>query len=219
MKLITEECEHIEFITEEKTTNKGNVEKKLYFEGIYFQSDIKNKNSRIYPYEVLFPSIKTYVNEQVNKDRALGELNHPEHPHVNLDNVSHKIISLQWKNKNVLGKALVITETPKGKIVQGLINGGVKLAVSSRGLGALEENNGVSIVKDGYIISAVDVVHDPSAPNAFINGIMEGVEFFPDNEGNWKRKINKLNKVKYSLTEEQIGKWQLKLFKDFLKNI
>ena len=159
-------------ITEDKNTGKKDV----YIEGIFMQAEGTNRNGRIYTREVLTSAVDRYNNEQVMTGRAVGELNHPEGPSINLDKVSHRITELKWDGNNVIGKALIL-DTPMGQIVKGLVEGGVQLGVSSRGMGSIEMKNGVNYVKDDFHLSTVDIVQDPSAPNAFVNGIMEGVDF------------------------------------------
>ena len=172
MKLITEQNDvELTYITEEKDGKK-----QLVIEGVFMQADQKNRNGRIYPKAVLENAVNKYDSEQVSKGRAVGELNHPEGPTINLDKVSHKITELNWQGNNVVGKATVLN-TPMGQIVQGLMEGGVQLAVSSRGMGSLEPRNGTNYVKGDFMLNAIDVVQDPSAPQAFGNGVMEGVEW------------------------------------------
>ena len=172
MKLITEHLEKIEYITEAKE----NGEKDVYIEGIFMQAEKQNRNNRIYPKEVLEGATKKYVKEQVSTGRAVGELNHPEGPQINLDKVSHRITELKFKGDDVVGKALIL-DTPMGKIVKGLVEGGCKLGVSSRGMGTVEQKEGKTYVKDDFVLATVDIVQDPSAPSAFVEGIMEGVEW------------------------------------------
>lgn len=214
MKLIVEQSENVEFLKESSPDGKGN----LFIEGVFLQADIKNRNGRIYESKVLKPSVNDYIETQVKNNRAVGELNHPSSHTVNLDKVSHRITKLSWTKNDVVGKALILN-TPMGEVVKGLHEGGVKLAVSSRGLGSLESRDGTQYVKEGYLISAVDIVQDPSAPNAFINGILEGVEFFKDPTGEWKTKAENIRKKSNYITEEMKTKFQLKLFKDFLNSL
>ena len=144
------------------------------------QAEQKNRNGRIYPKPIMEKALAKYNNEQVSKGRAVGELNHPEGPTVNLDKVSHKIESLDWKGNDVVGKATIL-DTPMGKIVKGLLDGGVQLGVSTRGMGSLERGNEAMIVKGDFLLNAVDIVQDPSAPSAFVNGVMEGVDWIWNN--------------------------------------
>ena len=177
MKLIAEyNDQNIEVITEARKDGGTNH----FIEGIFMQSESKNKNGRIYPRPIMEKAVDKYVTEQVSKNRAVGELNHPEGPTVNLDKVSHKITELNWKGNDVVGKAQIL-DTPMGNIVKGLLNGGVQLGVSTRGMGSLEQRNGTMYVKDDFMLNTVDIVQDPSAPTAFVNGIMEGVEWVWNN--------------------------------------
>ena len=178
MKLITEftENDSLKCLIEKKE----NGEKNYVIEGVFAQADKKNRNGRIYPKPIMEKAVNKYVKEQVSKKRAVGELNHPEGPTVNLDKVSHLIKELKFEGNNVIGKAQILP-TPMGKIVEGLLEGGVQLGVSTRGMGSLEQKNGAMYVKDDFMLSTVDIVQDPSAPEAFVNGIMEGVEWVWDN--------------------------------------
>lgn len=177
MKLIAEYNEqNIECIVESKEDGS----KMHFIEGIFAQSEAKNRNGRIYPRSVMESAVDKYVNEQIKTKRAVGELNHPEGPTVNLDKVSHLIESLEFKGNDVIGKARIL-DTPMGNIVKGLLEGGVQLGVSTRGMGSLEQRNGTMYVKDDFILNTVDIVQDPSAPTAFVNGIMEGVEWVWNN--------------------------------------
>ena len=178
MKLITEYTENdtIQCIVEKKEDG----EKTYVIEGVFAQADKKNRNGRVYPKPIMERAVDKYVTEQVSKKRAVGELNHPEGPTVNLDKVSHLIKELKFEGNNVIGKAQILP-TPMGKIVEGLLEGGVQLGVSTRGMGSLEQKNGAMYVKDDFMLSTVDIVQDPSAPEAFVNGIMEGVEWVWDN--------------------------------------
>ena len=177
MKLISEYVENdIQCIVEKKE----NGEKNYVIEGVFAQADKKNRNGRVYPKAIMEKAVNKYVKEQVSKKRAVGELNHPEGATVNLDKVSHLIKELKFEGNNVIGKAQILP-TPMGKIVEGLLEGGVQLGVSTRGMGSLEQKNGAMYVKDDFMLSTVDIVQDPSAPEAFVNGIMEGVEWVWDN--------------------------------------
>jgi hypothetical protein len=177
MKLIAEYNEqNIECIVEAKEDGTKNH----FIEGVFMQSEAKNRNGRIYPKAIMEGAVDKYVTEQVSQNRAVGELNHPEGPTVNLDKVSHKITELSWKGNDVVGKAQIL-DTPMGNIVKGLLEGGVQLGVSTRGMGSLEEKSGIMYVKDDFVLNTVDIVQDPSAPTAFVNGIMEGVEWVWNN--------------------------------------
>ena len=177
MKLISEFTEtNLECLIEKKDDG----EKKYVIEGVFAQADQKNRNGRVYPKPIMERAVNKYVQTQVSKKRAVGELNHPEGPTVNLDKVSHLITDLKLEGNDVIGKAQIL-DTPMGKIVKGLLEGGVQLGVSTRGMGSLENRNGVAYVKDDFILSTVDIVQDPSAPDAFVNGIMEGVDWVWNN--------------------------------------
>jgi hypothetical protein len=178
MKLITEytENESLQCLIEKKE----NGDKNYVIEGVFAQADAKNRNGRVYPKAIMEKAVGKYVTEQVSKKRAVGELNHPEGPTVNLDKVSHLITDLKFEGNDVVGKAQIL-DTPMGKIVKGLLDGGVQLGVSTRGMGSLEQKNGAMVVKDDFILSTVDIVQDPSAPDAFVNGIMEGVDWVWNN--------------------------------------
>ena len=171
MKLITEHFENLEYIVE----GKG---KEQYIKGIFMQSDLKNQNGRVYPYSILQKEVTRYKKKFVNEGRALGELGHPMGPTINLDRVSHLITALEEDGKDFIGKAKIM-DTPNGKIVKNLLSSGVKLGVSSRGLGSLKMNKktGVNEVQKDFTLTTVDIVADPSAPSAFVNGVMEGKEF------------------------------------------
>ena len=178
MKLITEYTENdtLQCIIEKKEDG----EKNYVIEGVFAQADQKNRNGRVYPKAIMERAVGKYDKEQIQKNRAVGELNHPEGPTVNLDKVSHRITEMKFNGNDVVGKAQIL-DTPMGKIVKGLLDGGVQLGVSTRGMGSLEQRNGAMVVKDDFILSTVDIVQDPSAPDAFVNGIMEGVDWVWDN--------------------------------------
>lgn len=177
MKLIAEYNENsLQCLVEEKKDGG----KKYVIEGVFAQAETKNRNGRIYPKPIMERAVEKYVDEQVSKSRAVGELNHPDGPTVNLDKVSHLITDLRFEGNDVVGKASIL-DTPMGKIVQGLLEGGVNLGVSTRGMGSLEQRDNATYVKDDFVLSTVDIVQDPSAPNAFVNGIMEGVDWIWNN--------------------------------------
>ena len=177
LKLFSEQVEEVEYITEEKE----NGEKEYKIKGIFMQADIKNRNGRIYPMDILQKEVAQYNRNFTEQKRAFGELGHPDGPTVNLERVSHMITALYTDGKNFIGEAKIM-DTPMGKIVKSLMDEGAKLGVSSRGLGSLEQKNGASYVKDDfYLATAADIVADPSAPNAFVEGIMEGKEWVWDN--------------------------------------
>jgi len=173
VKLISEEIQDVEYITEQKENGKKNYKIK----GIFMQADIKNRNGRIYPQQVLEKEVRRYNKDQINNNRAYGELGHPEGPTINLERASHMITKLYPDGKNFIGEAKVLS-TPMGKIVENLLDDGAKLGVSSRGMGSLNQKNGANYVRDDfYLATAADIVADPSAPNAFVQGIMEGKEW------------------------------------------
>ena len=173
IKLISEEIQDVEYITEQKENGKKNYKIK----GIFMQADIKNRNGRIYPEEVLAKEVKRYNKDQINNNRAYGELGHPEGPTINLERASHMITKLYPDGKNFIGEAKILS-TPMGEIVKNLLDDGAKLGVSSRGMGSLAQKNGANYVNgDFYLATAADIVADPSAPNAFVHGIMEGKEW------------------------------------------
>ena len=177
IKLISEAVEEVQYITEEKEGGGKNYKIK----GIFLQADIKNRNGRVYPMEVLQKEVSRYNKKFINENRAYGELGHPDGPTVNLERVSHMVTSLTPDGKNFIGEAKVM-ETPMGKIVKSLMNEGGKLGVSSRGMGSLDQKNGANYVRDDfYLATAADIVADPSAPNAFVEGIMEGKEWVWNN--------------------------------------
>ena len=173
VKLISEEIQDVEYVTEQKENGKKNYKIK----GIFMQADIKNRNGRVYPEEVLTKEVRRYNKEQINQNRAYGELGHPEGPTINLERASHMITKLYPDGKNFIGEAKVLS-TPMGEIVKNLLDDGAKLGVSSRGMGSLNQKNGANYVNgDFYLATAADIVADPSAPNAFVQGIMEGKEW------------------------------------------
>ena len=182
MKLITEVTEDIQYISEEK-----NGKRHLYIEGVFLQSNITNRNNRSYPKEIMRKEVDRYRTEQIDKKRAMGELGHPDGPTLNLDRVSHMITSLKEQGDNWIGKAKIL-DTPMGNIVKNLMDEGAQLGVSSRGLGSLKERNGINEVQDDFVLStAADIVADPSAPDAFVRGIMENKEWMMVN-GVWTEK-------------------------------
>jgi len=212
MKLIAEFTENnLEVLTEDK----DNGEKTYAIEGIFMQANQKNRNGRIYPRDVMNAAVSKYVNDQVSKGRACGELNHPEGPTVNLDKVSHKIESLQWEGDDVVGKATIL-ETPMGKIVKGLLDGGVSLGVSTRGMGSLKNGNDAMIVQKDFMLNAVDIVQDPSAPSAFVNGVMEGVEWVWNNGIIEAQTIEQMETEIKKAPRSDLYETQVREFKNFL---
>ena len=216
MKLITEEISSVKFITEGKGSKK-----KLYIEGVFLQGDIKNRNGRMYPVNTLEKEVNRYNESFVSKGRALGELGHPEGPTVNLDRVSHKITSLVREGNNFKGKAQLL-ETPMGKIAKSLLGEGVMLGVSSRGVGSLrEDTNGVKVVgEDFQLATAADIVADPSAPDAFVNGIMEGKEWVWEGGTLREQFAEKTKRTINTLVDQRrLEEHKLNLFNDFLSNL
>lgn len=216
MKLITEEIEQVELIVEER-----NGKKSMFIEGVFLQGDIKNRNGRMYPMETLRREVGRYNENFVNKGRALGELGHPDGPTLNLDRVSHKIISLRESGSNFIGKAKILS-TPMGKIAAALVEDGVKLGVSSRGLGTLSVNNeGVKIVSDDFMLAtAADIVADPSAPDAFVEGIMEGKDWVMEGGIVRERLVEKTYKQINTLVDQRaLEENKLALFNKFLSSL
>jgi len=216
MKLIREEIETVDFIVEEK-----NGKKSMFIEGIFLQGEMQNRNGRMYPMSVLRKEVQRYNENHIQSGRALGELGHPDGPTVNLDRVSHKIVSLKESGTNFIGKAKILS-TPMGKIAESLISEGVKLGVSSRGIGSLRATReGVNIVGDDFMLStAADIVADPSAPDAFVEGIMEGKEWIWDGGILREQQAAKTYKrINTLVTAKQLDEQKLNLFNDFLNNL
>ena len=213
MKLISEFTENnLEFITEQdKKTGKKNYKIK----GIFAQTEKKNRNGRIYPMPIMEKALKKYDTEQVQKGRAVGELNHPEGPTVNLDKVSHKINKLEFQGNDIVGEASIL-ETPMGQIVKGLLDGGVTFGVSTRGMGSLSQRNDAMVVNSDYILNAVDIVQDPSAPGAFVNGIMEGVEWVWNNGIIEAQTLEKMETEIKQAPRADLYETQVREFKNFL---
>ena len=213
MKLIAEEIVDVSFLTEE-----NNGKKNHFIEGIFLQAELKNRNGRMYPISTLQREVANYNESYVTKGRALGELGHPDGPSINLDRVSHKIVSLEQKGNNFIGKAKLL-ETPMGRIAKNLLEEGVKLGVSSRGLGSIERRGDTNVVKDDFMLStAADIVADPSAPDAFVEGIMEGREWVWNN-GLWKE--SDIAAVKESIDNSSVNELtekKLKAFENLLRN-
>ena len=216
MKLIREEIETVDFIVEER-----NGKKNLYIEGVFLQGNIKNRNGRMYPMETLRREVQRYSENHVVAGRALGELGHPDGPTVNLDRVSHKIVSLKESGSNFIGKAKILG-TPMGKIASSLIGEGVKLGVSSRGIGSLKmTKEGVNIVGDDFMLAtAADIVADPSAPDACVEGIMEGKDWVWDGGILREKYAEKTYKQINTLVDQKaLDEKKLDLFNDFLNNL
>ena len=216
MKLITEEIEQVEVIVENR-----NGKKNLFIEGVFLQGEIKNRNGRMYPMQTLSREVGRYNENFVQKGRALGELGHPDGPTVNLDRVSHKIVSLKESGNNFIGKAKILS-TPMGKIASNLLGEGVKLGVSSRGVGSLNKTNeGYSVVGEDFTLAtAADIVADPSAPDAFVDGIMEGKDWVWDGGILRERIATKTYKrIKTLVDQNKLDEKKLSVFEDFLANL
>ena len=214
MKLISEEIQNAEYLVEE-TNGKKNYKIK----GIFLQSDIKNRNGRVYPSEVLHKEVTRYNREFINKNRAFGELGHPDGPVVNLERVSHMITKLHPDGNNFIGEAKIMN-TPYGKIVKGLIDEGAQLGVSSRGMGSLQTRGGVNYVgEDFYLATAADIVADPSAPDAFVEGIMENKEWIWDNGVLVEKNIDAWKREVESAKRHALAEAKAKVFANFLKNL
>ena len=215
MKLITEYNEsHIECLVEKKE----NGEKDYTIQGIFAQTNKKNRNGRIYPREIMEQAVGKYDKEQIQTKRAVGELNHPEGPTVNLDKVSHLITNLEFKGDDIVGKARIL-DTPNGKIVKGLLEGGVQLGVSTRGMGSLVNKNGAMEVGKDFILSTVDIVQDPSAPEAFVNGVMEGVDWVWNNGILSPQVIEEMETEIRTAPKKYSSTVQIREFKNFLSLI
>ena len=215
MKLITEVNEQVRYITEEKEGKKT-----LYIEGVFLQSNIKNRNGRMYPGDIMGKEINRYMKEAVENNRAFGELGHPDGPSINLDRVSHIITELRQDGDNWIGKAK-LTETPMGNIARGLIESGGQLGVSSRGLGTLKENrDGVQVVQDDFhLATAADIVADPSAPDAFVRGIMENKEWLVVN-GVWTDQQCEMSKKNIKkASKKQLEEAKIQVFERFLRHL
>ena len=211
MKLITETIEDVKLLTEEK-----NGKKLLYIEGVFLQSELKNRNGRMYPFSVLNKEVERYNEEYVKSKRALGELGHPDGPTINLDRVSHRITSLRSEGNNFIGKAQIL-DTPMGNIAKSLLGEGVQLGVSSRGMGSIDKQEDVNIVRDDFMLTtAADIVADPSAPDAFVNGIMEGKEWVWDNGLLKEREVAKYQRYIEDASRYQLEQRVLKTFEHFL---
>lgn len=222
MKLITGFSDK-QFKTLVESVDNG--EKRYYIEGIFMQADVKNKNQRIYPKSILEEAVGAYNENKVLKKCAWGELNHPDRPNVDLNHVSHRITELKWDGNDVWGKAMIL-DTPTGQIVQGLLKGDGLLGVSSRGVGSVTENSKrETVVESGYILNCVDIVADPSAPSAFVNGILEGFEFKLVGDGDFVKtallneRLEDTKKIIKRTSKSDLVKVQTKLFEEFLRSI
>jgi len=214
MKLITEMTENVHYLIEEDSEGK----KSHYIHGVFMQAEQKNRNGRIYPLGILENEIGRYNKNFVAKNRAMGELNHPQGPTVNLDRVSHMIKNLKVEGNDIVGKAKLL-DTPMGNIAKNLVTEGAQLGVSSRGMGSLEEKNGVNYVKPDFMLSAVDIVADPSAPGAFVNGIMEGKEWIWDNGVIKEKTIDGYRDIIEKASRRELEEKVIFAFKDFLSKL
>ena len=218
MKLIREEIESVKVLTETARNGKKN----LYIEGVFLQGNIKNRNGRMYPMETLQKEVGRYVKEHVATGRALGELGHPDGPTVNLDRVSHKITSLKESGSNFIGRAKILESTPMGKIASSLLSEGVKLGVSSRGIGSLKPTKeGFNVVGEDFMLAtAADIVADPSAPDAFVEGIMEGKEWIWEGNILRERKAEEIkNKIDTLAGQKRLEEHKLNLFNEFINSL
>lgn len=219
MKLITEVIEDINYLTEAKENGK----KSYFIEGPFMQGNIKNRNGRVYPTEVLDKEVGRYNKEYVQKNRAYGELGHPTGPTINLERVSHMITKLERNGDNFIGRAKIMTETPYGAIVKSLMDEGAQLGVSSRGMGSLKANRqGINEVQgDFYLATAADIVADPSAPNAFVNGIMESAEWiFDDSRGVWvQESADKMRTEMRKMSAAEVEAKKFAMFEQFLNSL
>ena len=216
MKLIREEIESVEFLVENR-----NGKKSMYIEGVFLQGNIKNRNGRMYPMETLQREVARYNESNITSGRALGELGHPDGPTVNLDRVSHKIVSLKESGSNFIGRAKIL-DTPMGSIASSLIKEGVKLGVSSRGIGSLKPTKeGFNVVGDDFMLAtAADIVADPSAPDAFVEGIMEGKEWiWEGNSFREQRAAETKNKIESLVTQKRLEEHKLSLFNEFINSL
>ena len=211
MKLITETIEDVKLITEEKDGKKL-----LYIEGVFLQSELKNRNGRMYPFSVLDREVKRYNEEYIKSKRALGELGHPDGPTINLDRVSHRITDLRAEGNNFIGKAQIL-DTPMGNIAKNLLGEGVQLGVSSRGMGSIQKSEACNVVADDFMLTtAADIVADPSAPDAFVNGIMEGKEWVWCNGILKETEVAKYKGIMDASARQELEEKTLKVFEDFL---
>lgn len=219
MKLITEVLDELQYVTEAKEDGSKN----LYIEGVFLQAAIKNRNGRMYPEEIMDKEVARYMKEAVDTKTAMGELGHPNGPQINLDRVSHRIVSLRKEGTNYIGKALV-TNTPMGNIARGLMESGARLGVSSRGMGSLKLNReGINEVQDDFrLATAADIVADPSAPNAWVDGIMESVDWIYDERLGWKAiQIAEQAKqdIETAISARQFDERKLKIFENYLQKL
>ena len=215
MKLISEEIESVDILTEEKDGKKT-----LYIQGPFLQAEVVNRNKRCYPIGTMVNEVKRYNEEFVSKGRALGELGHPDGPQINLDRVSHKIVTLTQEGNNFIGKAQILS-TPMGKIAESLLADGVKLGVSSRGMGSITQQEGVSYVGEDFMLAtAADIVADPSAPDAFVDGVMEGKEWVWEGAVLREKNVSEIKKTINTLVDQKkLEEHKLALFQKFLQDL
>ena len=216
MKLIREEVQDIKYLVEK---NEKTGKKDYFVEGIFMMAETKNKNGRVYPLQTLQREVERYNNEYVKKNRAFGELGHPDSPSINLDRVSHMITSLKPDGTNIIGKAKIV-DTPMGNIVKGLLDGGATLGVSTRGVGSLKPHNGYQLVQDDFkLATAADIVADPSGPECFVAGIMESAEWIFEN-GMWKQvDYDNAKKAIKTASKREIESVALKLFENYISKL
>jgi hypothetical protein len=216
MKLIKEHVEQVKLIVEANQQSNG---KDYFIEGVFLQSNIKNRNGRMYPKDVMEKEVARYTKEYIDKNRAYGELGHPDSPSINLDRVSHMIKSLRAEGDNYIGRAKIL-DTPYGKIVKALIDEGAQLGVSSRGLGSIVQRNGVNLVQDDFMLStAADIVADPSAPDAFVEGVMEGAEWVYNASTKSWMLAEQIRRDIRRMSAKQVSERQAKLFERFLNSL
>ena len=214
MRLIAEEITTVDFLAEEKDGKKS-----YFIEGVFLQAELKNRNNRMYPFKTLQNEVNKYSENYIQKGRALGELGHPDGPSINLDRVSHKILSLKEEGNNFIGRAKLL-DTPSGKIAKSLLDEGVKLGVSSRGMGSIRKEENCYVVMDDFMLAtAADIVADPSAPDAFVNGIMEGKEWAWDNGILKETKVAKYQSYMNNATRKNLEERTLRVFEDFLSGL
>jgi len=215
MKLISEEIESVDILTEEKDGKKT-----LYISGPFLQAEVVNRNKRCYPIQTMVKEVKRYSDEFVSRGRALGELGHPDGPQINLDRVSHKIVSLSQEGNNFMGKAQIL-KTPMGKIAESLLADGVKLGVSSRGMGSITQQEGISYVGEDFMLAtAADIVADPSAPDAFVDGVMEGKEWVWEGSILREKQVEQVKSTINTLVDQKkLEEHKLALFSKFLQDL
>jgi hypothetical protein len=219
MKLISEHVEAVQYLVEEREGGKD-----YFIKGIFMQAEQANRNNRVYKLPVMEREVKRYVTEYVNTNRAVGELGHPNGPSINLDRISHKIVALEQDGNNFIGKAKIV-DTPMGKIARSLLESGVQLGVSSRGMGSIKEVAGImEVQEDFFLATPADIVADPSAPDAFVQGIMEGVEWIMDVDTGMYRKVmieraEKMQRQVKAMTARQVEDEKLKMFESFINSI